>query len=149
MRKLAVVLLPCLALAGCSLLHKGTPRTRIRSVEVIAQQDANRSSATAIDVVFVYAGGAVPLLPTTGPAWFQQKAGLMNALGGGVEVVSLEVPPPYRLVQLAMPRHARRAIRVLAYANYLGAAGQAPIDLTAYRRVTLHLLENRIECTCE
>jgi hypothetical protein len=37
----------------------------------------------------------------------------------------------------------------MAYANYLPRAGQAPIDMTAYRHVILKLLADRIDYTGE
>jgi type VI secretion system protein len=139
----AMALLACLPLLGCtvisSLFGKSTPTTSLRTLAVIAEAQANRDSATALDVLFVYDSKVLPLLPTNGPAWFSQKDGLANTLGAAVDIVTLQVPPPYLLVGVALPARYRHAIRVVAYANYLSPAGQAPIDLTSYKNVTLTL----------
>lgn len=144
----AMAIMASAPLTGCGLLSsvfgKSTPTTTLRTVAVIAEAQANRDSATALDVLFVYDSKALPLLPANGPAWFSQKDGLENTLGAAVDVVTLQVPPPYLLVRVALPARYRHAIRVVAYANYLSAAGQAPIDLTSYRNVTLMLLPDRI-----
>jgi type VI secretion system protein len=147
----AVALLAVAGLLGCSmlgsLLGKGTPTTSLRSLAVIAEAQANRNSATALDVLFIYDSSALPLLPTSGPAWFAQKDGLTNALGAAADIVSLQVPPPYRLAAMELPARYRHAIRVVAYANYLTPAGQTPINLTTYKHATLTLLADSIECS--
>jgi len=139
------------ALSGCSILGslfgKSTPTTTLRSIAVIAQTQANLDSATALDVLFVYDSSVLPLLPANGPAWFAQKPGLTNTLGNTVDVVSLQVPPPYRLAAIDLPARYRHAIRVVAYANYLAPAGQAPINLTTFKHATLTLLADSIVCS--
>ncbi len=151
MKVSATALLASLLLTGCSvigsLFGKGTPATSLRTVAVIAAAQANNDSATALDVLFVYDSKALPLLPANGPAWFSQKDGLANTLGTAVDIVTLQVPPPYLLVRVDLPPRSRHAIRVVAYANYLSPAGQAPIDITGYKNVTLTLQPDRIACS--
>jgi type VI secretion system protein len=146
-----VALLASLPLLGCtvlgSLFGKSTPTTSLRAVAVIAAAEANRDSATALDVLFVYDSKVLPLLPPNGPAWFSRREGLANTLGASVDIVTLQVPPPYLLVRLDLPARYRHAIRVVAYANYLSPAGQAPIDLTSYANVTLTLQPDSIICS--
>lgn len=146
----ALAVLVSLPLLGCSLwsslFGKSTPTTSLRSIAVIAEAQANRDSATALDVIFVYDSKVLSLLPASGPAWFSQKDGLANTLGTAVDIVTLQVPPPYRLVGVDLPARYRHAIRVVAYANYLAPAGQAPIDLTTYKNVTLTLQADSIAC---
>jgi type VI secretion system protein len=148
---MAVAALVTAGLVGCSMLGslfgKGTPTTSLRSIAVIAAAQANLDSATALDVLFVYDSSALPLLPANGPAWFAQKSGLANTLGATVDIVSLQVPPPYRLAAVELPSRYRHAIRVVAYANYLTPAGQAPINLTTFKHATLTLLADSIECS--
>jgi hypothetical protein len=149
-RKAAVAILLCsVLLASCSFFGKSKSATHLKSIEVSAEAQANRSSSTAIDFLFVYEPGVLPLLPADAGTWFLQREGLRNTLGGTVDVVSVEVPPPYRSAQVQMPARFRHAIRVMAYANYLPRAGQAPIDMTAYRHVILKLLADRIDYTGE
>ncbi len=144
-----VVLLGSVALTGCAvfagLFGKSTPTTRLKSLQVSADPQANADSATAIDVLFVYDTAVLPLLPADAGAWFRQRDGLRNTLGHAVDVVSLEVPPPYLAAQLRLPARSGRALRVLAYANYLPREGLAPIDVTTYKHVTLKLLADRID----
>jgi type VI secretion system protein len=147
----ALAVLAVAALVGCSMLGslfgKGTPTTSLRSIAVIAEASANLDSATALDVLFVYDSSVLPLLPANGPAWFAQKPGLANTLGTAVDIVSLQVPPPYRLAAVALPARYRHAIRVVAYANYLTPAGQTPINLTTFKHATLTLLADSIQCS--
>jgi len=143
-------LLLLLLLTGCSfigsLFGKGAPTARLRSLAVVAGPAANQGLATAIDVVFVYEQNVVPILPGSAPAWFTAKeTGFTNTLGTAVDIVSLQVPAPFRLESVELPARLKHAIRVIAYANYVGVAGRAPINLTNFRKVTLTLLPDGIE----
>lgn len=136
-----------MALVGsCGFFGKRTPTASLQSIRVIADARANAYSATALDVVFVYDAAALAALPKTGPAWFAADNGLTGAFPGALDVVRLEVPPAYAL-DVQLPARHRKAIRVLVYANYIPAAGQYPIDLTALTRAVIHLKPTAIEVT--
>jgi type VI secretion system protein len=149
-RIVAAALLASIWLQGCSaissLFGKSQPSTSLKSLAVMADGQANRNSATAVDVLFVYDSSVLSLLPANAPAWFSQKSGLENTLGHSVDVVSLQIPPAYRVASVGMPARYRRALRILVYANYLAQAGQAPLDLTGYQHAMLTLLADSIEC---
>lgn len=143
MRRPLRLLLPVLAclLAACS---SGPPKTRLRGIEVAAALGANANTATALDVVFVFDPAALPLLPKTGPEWFEHKAALAGGLANAIEVVSVQVPPAAALTLPLPARHAR-AIGVYSFANYVAPAGQPVANLTPFRQVTLRLAPERID----
>ncbi|UXY17249.1 hypothetical protein N8I74_09645 [Chitiniphilus purpureus] len=120
------------------------PRTEVRALRVLAEVDANGNSATALDVVLVYSANALAMLPRTGPDWFAQKGALLAALGPDIDVVPLQLPPALVVDPVPLPGRYRRAVGVYAFPNYLAPAGQAAINLTAYRRPTLRLRANDI-----
>lgn len=140
---LCLVLLPgCGAIS--SLFSKGPPRTEIEQITVSTDIAANAGNATMLDIVFVYDPAAPALLPKTGPAWFQQKAALENALANGIDVVALQIPAASPNFDVALPKRASKAIGVYAYANYLSEDGQAVANLTPWRRARIHLLPKTI-----
>jgi type VI secretion system protein len=152
-RLAAVALAAALALAGCGALSKllpGHPKTTsLKTLRVIAQPGANLDSATALDLVFVYDPASTALLPKTGPAWFAQKAALLNGLGRNADVVSLQLPPATVVDSVALPARGSKAIAVLGFANYLAPDGQGRIDLSRSSAPVIWLAPARITVTDE
>lgn len=138
MRTLIIVLL--LLVAACS---STPPKTKVKRIGVVAEINANRNMATALDIVFVYDEAAAALLPRTGPEWFERKAALVSGLASAIEVVSLQVPPAMKL-DVTMPKNRGKAIGVYSYANYVDPAGQAMGNLTPFREITIGLAPDRI-----
>lgn len=130
---------PC-ALAAALLLAAcgSTPTAALRGVRVIAGTDINQGSAAALDIVFVYDAAALPMLPRSGPAWFENRQALRDGLANGIDVVSLEMVQATQ-VDVTLPPRARKAIGVYAFANYVSAAGQPMANLTPYKNVTIRL----------
>lgn len=140
MKKAAIALLALLAsLAGCV----STPKTEVKNILVVAESNANRNTATALDIVFVYDTTSAGLLPKTGPEWFDKKAGLVSGLAKGIDVVSLQVPPEMT-VEVALPKRYAAAIGVYSYANYLEPAGQPMGNLTPYQQTTIRLAPDNV-----
>ena len=131
------------SISGCSLF--GGKTADVRSIELVADGTANEFSATAIDIVFVYQTSAASLLPTDGPAWFARRDSLRNTLASQADIVSLQVPPPYASFSVSLPKRYKDAVRVVAFANFLTVAGQAPIDLSGYKHAVLRLRTDRID----
>ncbi|HYD80201.1 MAG TPA: hypothetical protein VEC06_10365 [Paucimonas sp.] len=128
----------CMALSGC-----GTPKTKISSIEVIADAAANQHSATALDIVFVYDTNSAALLPKTGPEWFEKKDALVAGLAKAIDVVSLEVPPAMTLAA-ALPDGYAKAIGVYSYANYIAPKGQPMGNLTPFKKITIRLMPETV-----
>lgn len=152
MKKAALLLSLCMASAGCSsisdlLFGKGPPRTPLREITVSADIAANGGNATLLDIVFVYDIAAVARLPQTGPAWFQQKSALQNALADGIDVVSLQIPAASPDFKVALPNRVSRAVGVYALADYIGAGGQPIGNLTPWRRASIRLAPDTVVYT--
>ena len=131
------VLASMLLLAACSFF--GGPKTAsVSKIKVVAEINANQSSATQLDIVFVYDSTAAALLPKTGPEWFDKKAALLAGAADSIDVVGLQVPPA-TIADVSLPGRHGKAIGVYVFANYLSAAGQAVSNITPYKSVTIWL----------
>lgn len=136
-RRIALVALAGLSLAGCSSLGKLTesvvsmgaslvgldkphPKPPLwKSVTVVASSDANQDSPVAVDLVFVREPALLEVLNTTPAAkWFATRADLQRAFPEGVGVVSLEVVPGQTLRLTDHARIHQLALEVLAFAGY-------------------------------
>ncbi|TAK90553.1 MAG: hypothetical protein EPO06_08010 [Burkholderiaceae bacterium] len=126
------------------IAHAAEPASALRSVRVTADVAANNSTATSLDLVFVYDKTAIATLPKSGAEWFEKKAALLGGLGRQIDVVSLQVPPGVVIEQVALPAQARRAVAVLCFVNFIDPAGQAVANLTRYRHAEIHLFESRV-----
>lgn len=136
--KLAAAALLALLLPACSFFSGGPKTAAVSQVNVVAEINANQSSATQLDIVFVYDSTAAALLPKTGPEWFDKKDALLAGAADSIDVVSLQVPPA-TIAGAALPRRHSNAIGVYVFANYLSADGQAMGNITPYRNVTIWL----------
>jgi type VI secretion system protein len=129
----AMLVVACPGLSGCGLFSKNdnTPaKTKLKSVSVMTMPDANQTTATALDVVFVYDVSVVTMLPKDAVAWFESRDALNANLWRYLDIVSVEIPPAYLLTPLKLPKRHGEALKVVSYANYLAAPGCAPVDLT-------------------
>lgn len=133
-----------LLLAVCSLLSGcAGPVIATERIQIVAEPDANQSTATNVDLVFIYDQAALGVLPRTGPRWFASKEALMRGLTTDIEVVAFEVATGMQ-VNVSLPARSRSAIAVYSYANYLHPAGQAVGSLTPYRAIEIRLQRDRI-----
>ncbi|THF63702.1 hypothetical protein E6C76_14025 [Pseudothauera nasutitermitis] len=133
-------------LGGCGtvdavkgLLGFGPPHAALRTLRVSADAGANQGSATLLDVVAIHDAAALAKLPGTGPEWFRQRAALQKALATGIEVTSLQVPAAYPAFEVDLPAGTRKAVAVIAFANYVNEAGWPAITLTPYKHAALRL----------
>lgn len=149
--RIALLLVAAPLLAGCGTLAKLLPghakTASLDTLRVVAQPGANLDSATALDLVFVYDATSAALLPKTGPAWFAQKPALLNGLGRGADVVSLQVPPATVIGTVKLPDRHGKALGVYAFANYLAPAGQAAVDLSRFHAPVIWLAPAQITVT--
>lgn len=147
---LAMALLPVL-LGGCSSIGNafktvgnfvtgaGEVRTSLAQITVIAKADANATSATAVDLVFIYDAKVPDLLPKDAAKWFAQRDELHANLWKYLDIASVEVPPAYIVDAVTLPTRYSTAVKVVAYANYLNKKGRKVIDLTNFKHAQLTL----------
>ena len=135
MKKFALATLLTLITASCALWQHNA----LQTISITADVNANQNNATALDIVFVYDQAAVSLSPKTGPEWFAQKDALAVGLGDAIDVVSLQVPPATVINDVPLPKRARKALAVFAYANYMSPSGQVMGNLTGYKQVRISL----------
>lgn len=136
-------------LASCgavSWLEKALYPTRsdLEQLRIIAANDANQGTATALDLVYVYNKDALPLLPASGPEWFAKKKSILASQPGNFVVVPLEIPPGM-IVQVPLPKRSAQAVGAFLYANYLAKDGQFPINLSAFTAAEVRLKALSIE----
>jgi len=146
------VLFFAFTLSGCSVLNVLDviqalyPKASLKQLQVIADADANQTTATALDLVFVYDKTAIPLLPKSGPEWFAKKRSIVANQPGNFDVVSLEVPPGM-IVEAPLPKRSSRSVGAFIFANYLAKDGQYPVNLTTYASAEIHLKAMAIDYT--
>ena len=139
---MAMVWITLWLVQGCSVLPfvgDDEVQADIDWIQVIAEPGANRNTATALDIVFIYGQDVADMLPDNGPDWFKQKAKLLKLFPDGIDLVELQVPPAQIIERVTMPSREDDAIQVIAFANYLDVQGQYPINLTTMRRVIIRL----------
>lgn len=141
--KAAGLILLTSILSGCSssavlttvgdfISGRGFTKTDLEQITIKAETDANRTSPTAIDVVFVYDESVFSLLPKTGPEWFKKKDELEANLSKFMDISPVEIPPTFVLKSVTLPKRYSTALKVVAYANYLNKKGQKPIELGSF-----------------
>lgn len=138
-------LLLCLALGGCAAVKSAgqwlglLPLNPLREVQISAAADANGSSATQLDIVWVLDATAQAQLPKTGPQWFAGKAALLAGRSSELLVLHLEVPVGSTVQSLSLPAGHDQALAVLVYPNYIAPGGQAMGTVTGFRCVRIEL----------
>jgi len=137
-----IVLATLSLLTACSFFS-GPKTASVSQIKVVAEINANQSSATQLDVVFVYDATAAALLPKTGPEWFDKKAALLAGAADSIDVASLQVPPA-TIADVRLPGRHSKATGVYVFANYLSPSGQAVSNITPYKSVTIWLTPSGI-----
>lgn len=144
---LAVSMSLACCLGGCAAMKDalfGPPTTKLESLTVIAAPDANRQSATAVDIVFLYDATLAALLPKNGPDWFAQKDDLRITLGRNADILHVSIAPKETSGPLVLPPRAKEARAVFSFANYLAPGGQPVADLTPYRQAEIRLKRDTV-----
>lgn len=115
---LVLIALGVTSLVACSFNPmKLVANNQLESLSFTTLANANQSSATAIDVVFIADADVVELMPTTSAAWFSQKDDLLNrhALG----IVSIEMAPLTTLNTIKLPNDHASAAATFIYVHML------------------------------
>lgn len=132
-----------IAIALFTACSSAPPKTAIKSIQVVADVNANQNMATALDIVFAYDTTSLGMLPKNGLDWFDKKAALVSGLATGIDVVSLQIPPAMT-VAVPLPKKYKKAIGVYSYANYVDAAGQPAGNLTPFSKPMILLTPKSI-----
>ena len=135
--------------AGCGFISHELdygPTTNLRSVELVADIDANQYMATHVDLVFIYDKAAQPLLPKTAPDWFANRDALKAGLANGIAVLEMQIVPG-QVNRPVLPRGYGKAIGVYSYASYSVADGQAVGNLTPYTCALIALRHTQVNIT--
>lgn len=152
-RALLLALIAALLLPACGAMNAlgwlktaFTGKSELVQLRVIADQDANRDTATAVDLVFVYDKDLVALLPKSGPEWFAKRQTVVASQPADIKVVSLQVPPAMA-VDAPVPKLGNQPAAVFLFANYIEKDGQFPVNLTAFKSAVVRLKASSIEYT--
>lgn len=121
----------------------GHMTSKLRSISIVSDVDANDGSPTPIDIVFVYDQVAADGLPKSGAQWFVNKASLLAAFRTQMDVLSLEIPPGFAL-RPPLPKRASGALRAIAYIAHGSEAGQATRMLTEFTRAQIRIQREAI-----
>ena len=139
-------------LGSCTTIHEtisfipGIPdprNTAIREIVLEATSDANNASATRIDFLFVFDATLVNSLPGNSPEWFTNRELLMHNHAGDMVVASIGITPG-TTATLELPDGYRDANVVIAYADYIGRAGQKWYRVLNAKAVKVILTESGI-----
>jgi hypothetical protein len=150
-----ILLLSSLFLGGCSIVQSvgsfladlGTPKTTLTQISIVTKYNANSTSATAVDIVFIYNDKVNALLPKKAINWFSNRDELRVSLKQYIDIASIEIPPTFLLDSVPLPDRHSNAVKVITYANYLDKKGLRPIDLTTYVHPLIILEAKTIKVT--
>ena len=147
--------LTALLLGGCSasslltsvgdiLAGRGVVSTPLQGIQVVSMPDANQTSSTRVDIVFIYKPELKAMLPKKANEWFARKDEFHANLWRDMDIVSLEVPPAYVIDPVKLPQRYGSALQVTVFANYLSKRGRRPLDLTGRTKPRLTLLAKKM-----
>lgn len=129
-----------LGLCACTQL----PWRHTLQIALQATNDANNSTATPVDIVFVYDENLSAWLPKTSPEWFAKKAALTSEHSSVIEIAHVEVPPGTPVQTIRLPARQQKAKAVVAFANYIDSKGQFPANLMPFKCVIITLKHDAV-----
>lgn len=147
-----VMLLVGLLSSGCSAIQStlsfipgvhNPNKTAIRGIVLAADTDANNTSGTNIDFLFVFDAGIVSSLPATSPEWFANRSLLINNHGKNMVVSSIGIAPG-TTETLVLPSGYKDARDVIAYADYIPVAGQKWVRVPDVKQVKAVLKKSNL-----
>ncbi len=127
-----------LVLSACSQMP-----ARVESVVVVAEAEANHSTTSAVDLVFVFDPALLALMPNNSAQWFEQRPSLLAAAGSGIEVVAMQVPPA-TMANVPLPSKSGKALAVLVYVSFAEDAGRAVGNVTGHREIEIRLAKDSV-----
>ena len=144
--------LVCLVLGACSAIQQklsfipGIPDPRdtsIREVVLEAAGDANNTSGTTVDFLFIFDAAIVSNLPTSSPEWFTNRELLISNHAKNMVVAYIGIAPG-TTETLNLPDGYRDARDVIAYADYIPAQGQKWYRVLDVKEVKVTLSKSSI-----
>ncbi len=122
--------------AGCQTLP---------SIEVVAEPDANSSSGTSIEVIYLLDDVAATRMPTSARAWFADET-FRASMGADAIVQTITIPTNVNRT-LVHPATWQRVTQIWLMVNYAGESEVQPVRLSLERdaRVILHREDVTIE----
>lgn len=115
------------SLAACGIVDSATGTVfQVEAVRVRASADANTSSATPVDMVFVYDEGLIASLQSvTATEWFDRRRQFLRDFPDGLKVKSWEIVPASNLAPWEVPEDFLEnerdddAVAAFVFADYL------------------------------
>lgn len=137
-------------MSGCGFISHAldySPTTPLKTLNIVAEIDANLNMGTEIDVVFVFDKNAAAVLPKTSPDWFANRDALQAGLASGIAVMGIQVVPGSTVTNQPLPSGYGKAVYVYSYASYVNSGGQAAANITAYKCALITLRNTQISYT--
>lgn len=141
---LLLLLQACAAVTSAGQKLGLLPINPLATVHIAAAADANQSSVTQLDLVWVLSATALGQLPKSGPQWFAAKAALLAGRPADLLVLPLQVPVGSAQQDLGLPKGHDKAVAVLVYANHLAAAGQPVATITSFKCLLIEVQASTI-----
>lgn len=151
-RNLLLLCLVFLFLSNCAAVQENLsfipgindPRnTSIRELVIEATADANSTSGTMIDFLFIFDTDLVSSLPTNSPAWFANKELLISNHSKNMVVATIGIVPG-TTETLILPSGYMHATDVIAYADYVMPNGQKWYRVIDAKKVKMTLSKTGI-----
>lgn len=118
----------------------------LEDITIISDVDSNKTSATSIDIVFIYDSSLYGILPLKSSDWFLEKEALITSVGDSFDILSLQIPPGAKLEAFEFPRRHKKAINIIFYSNFYSSSEQEAYSLINFKHAKVMLLEKNIKC---
>lgn len=129
-------------LISCSLFERSS-KISVRTVNLSAESDANSSSATRVEFIFLMDATLIDSLPATAPEWFELRDLLISNHSGDL-LVSTTGLVPDTVATLRVPRSHRKARDLILYADYILPSGQKWYRVPNFREVDVTLKKTNL-----
>jgi hypothetical protein len=146
-----LLLLTSLLMTGCSghsyWSAAGFGRNNaLLGISIEATPDVNRTTAVAVDLLFIQDPSLIPLLTQlSAPEWFAKKAVFITHYSQQLTLASFEVVPSSAAFTLSLPERYESARSVLLFTNYIAKNGQQVAELKDYQRLKIRLESERYQ----
>lgn len=149
--RMSVITLNVVCLTACAGLLPQYSDNRVQRVHIVAAPNVNHSTPVAVDIVYVFEESLLAELSTyTARKWFEEKWQLQRLYPSGFTVFDYELVPTAHATlsphkeKKKFPKAHEKALKVLAYANYLIESNKYTLDISPYKRPTINLGEEKM-----
>lgn len=132
-------------MTGCDVLKLNERSNQLERLQIVSQPNANQTSTTTMDLLFIYNEHARSSLPDDATAWFATRRQRITDLAADIDLLSLDVPPGHIVDEVKLPNRHRSAVDVVVYANYLSKKGQKRLSIAGVPKTQLTLKRDHIE----